>query len=163
MKPATLTVSTPTDTTIVMTRTFKADRALVWDAMTDPAKLRRWLFSPPGWTMSVCEFEHRVGGQYRWVWEGSDGTLQMTLRGEVRDFVEPERIVHTQIMEMHQFGAVTEFVVKLELADAKGDTAMKITLTFPSKIERDQALTWGMEKGMEVGYARIDEMLATRA
>ncbi len=156
----TLQVSTPTDTTIVLTRAFDAPRRLVWEAMTDPAKLRRWMFSPPGWEMTVCEFEARAGGAYRWVWAGADGRPVMTLRGEVRECEAPERVVHTQVMEMHECAAATEFVVTLELTETKGRTGLRLTLTFPSKSERDQALTWGMEKGMEVGYARIDAMLA---
>jgi uncharacterized protein YndB with AHSA1/START domain len=44
-----LTVSTPTDTTIVMTRSFNAPRRLVWEAMTDPARIRRWMFATPVW------------------------------------------------------------------------------------------------------------------
>ncbi len=163
MNPATLTITTPTETTIVMTRPFQAPRRLVWEAMTDPAKLRRWLYAPPGWEMTVCEFESRVGGAYRWVWAGPEGRPLMTLRGEVTEFAAPERIVHTQIMEMHECAAVTEFIVKLELSESHGRGAMRLTLTFPTKAARDNALTWGMEKGMEVGYARIDALLAQLA
>lgn len=159
MKPSTLTITTPTDTTIVMTREFPAPRRLVWDAMTNPAKLRRWLYAPQGWEMTACEFEERVGGAYRWVWAEADGQPIMTLRGEVTDLLAPQRLVHTQVMEMHRFDAVAKFVVKVELSESNGRTAMRLTLTFPTKNERDQALTWGMEKGMEIGYARIDAML----
>ena len=42
MITAGLKVSTPTDTTIVMTRTFPAPRTLVWDAMTRPELVRRY-------------------------------------------------------------------------------------------------------------------------
>ena len=41
MTPEGLQISTPTDTTIVLSRTFQASRRLVWEAMTDPAKMRR--------------------------------------------------------------------------------------------------------------------------
>src|SRR5690606_19273491 len=47
-QPGTLQVSTPTDTTIVITRSFSAPRHLVWDAMTRPELVRRWMFCPPG-------------------------------------------------------------------------------------------------------------------
>ena len=50
-----LKISTPTDTTIVLTRTFGAPRRLVWEAMFTPDKMRRW-------SMTVCECEARVGG-----------------------------------------------------------------------------------------------------
>ena len=44
--PKGLQISTPTDTTIVLTRTFNALRRLVWDAMFTPDKMRRWMLPP---------------------------------------------------------------------------------------------------------------------
>jgi uncharacterized protein YndB with AHSA1/START domain len=38
---------------IVISRVFNAHRKLVWDAMTRPELIKRWLFSPPGWQMTV--------------------------------------------------------------------------------------------------------------
>ena len=57
-----LEITTPTDTTIVLTRSFKAPRRLVWEAMTSPDKMKRWMLPPPGWTLNVCEVEPRLGG-----------------------------------------------------------------------------------------------------
>jgi uncharacterized protein YndB with AHSA1/START domain len=31
-----------------MTRSFNAPRKLVWEAMTNPDKMRRWMLQPPG-------------------------------------------------------------------------------------------------------------------
>ena len=62
----TLSVTTPTDLEIVVTREFDAPRNLVWDAMTKPAMIRKWLYGPPGWEMTACDDELRVGGAFRW-------------------------------------------------------------------------------------------------
>ena len=51
----TLKVTTPGDREIVITREFDAPRTLVWDTMSRPELLKRWLFGPPGWEMTVCE------------------------------------------------------------------------------------------------------------
>ncbi len=48
MNPPAMQLSTPTDTTIVITRTFNAPRRLVWEAMLTPDKMRRWMLPPPG-------------------------------------------------------------------------------------------------------------------
>ncbi len=160
MNLAGLKVSTPTDTTIVMTRSFNAPRRLVWDAMTDAAKLRRWVFAPPGWEMTVCEFSPRVGGAYRWVWKTEQADPMMTIHGVMKEVVPYERIVHSQIMDMAHCATGDQFDVSLDLAEKSGVTQMKLTLTFKSKKDRDAALEWGMEKGMEVGYAQLDAMLA---
>ena len=75
MTSSTLKVTTPTDREIVMTRIFDAPRALVFEALTKPALLKRWFLGPPGWTLAVCEIDLRVGGAYRYVWSGERGEM----------------------------------------------------------------------------------------
>jgi len=60
----TLKVTTPTDREIVLTRVFDAPRTPVWEAMTKPELLKRWLSGPPGWAMSVCEEDQRVSASH---------------------------------------------------------------------------------------------------
>src|SRR3989442_94476 len=79
----TLKVTTPTDREIAMTRVFDAPRRLVFDALTKPELLNRWFFGPPGWSLVVCEIDLKVGGAYRFVWRGPDGT-EMGMRGVYR-------------------------------------------------------------------------------
>jgi len=51
--PGNLTVTTPTDCEIAMTRVFDAPRHLVFNALTRPELVKQWLLGPPGWTMPV--------------------------------------------------------------------------------------------------------------
>ena len=53
---ATLQITTPSDRELAMTRVFDAPRRLVFDALTKPELVKRWLLGPPGWTMPVCEW-----------------------------------------------------------------------------------------------------------
>ena len=71
-----LTLTTPSDREIAMTRVFAAPRRLVFDALTKPELVRRWLLGPPGWSMPVCDIDLRVGGTYRYEWRHSDGTAR---------------------------------------------------------------------------------------
>ena len=59
-------VTQPSEREVKVTRSFRAPRALVYRAYTEPDLVRRWLLGPPGWSMPVCEMDVRVGGQYRW-------------------------------------------------------------------------------------------------
>ena len=68
----TLTVTTPTDREIVLTRVFDAPRHLVFDALTKPELLKRW-YGARGWNLVVCEVDLRVGGAWRFVSRGPDG------------------------------------------------------------------------------------------
>ena len=64
----TTTLTTPSDREIVITRTFDAPRALVFDAWTRPEHVGRWYG-----TLSVCEIDLRPGGAWRYVISEPDG------------------------------------------------------------------------------------------
>src|SRR5438874_543510 len=93
-----MTLTLSGDRAIVVTRVFDAPRSLVFDAMTKPEMLKRWLTGPPGWSLAVCEMDLRVGGAYRWVWRGPNGE-EMGMGGVHREIVPPERIVNTQLFD----------------------------------------------------------------
>jgi uncharacterized protein YndB with AHSA1/START domain len=166
-----LKVTTPTDLEIVMTREFDAPRQLVWDAMTRPELIRRWMFTPPGWTWAVCEMDVRVGGKFRWAWNGPDGKISLTIWGEHREVKPPSRIVHTERMEMGPAGgdcgsagestSCWELLATLELTEESGRTRLRMTLLCPSKEARDAAVASGMEHGMAAGYNALDAFLAS--
>ena len=62
----TLTITTPSDLEIAMTRVFNAPRHLVFDAMTKPEHFSRW-FGGAGcaeFGLPVCEIDLRVGGAF---------------------------------------------------------------------------------------------------
>jgi uncharacterized protein YndB with AHSA1/START domain len=93
-----LKVPTPTDREIALTRVFDAPRALVFQVLTTPALIQRWLLGPEGWTMPVCEVELRVGGGFRYVWRNAAGR-EMGMRGGYREIAPPERLVHTELFD----------------------------------------------------------------
>ena len=157
-----LQVSTPTDKTIVLTRTFKAPRRRVWEAMFTPEKMRRWMLPPPGWTISVCEVEARVGGALNLAFKSAEADPVMTIRGMFTEVVLHERIVHTELMEMggQRIGSLVE---THEFSEQRGVTTMRITQAYDSKEDRDGALASGMEEGMEAGYKQLDLVLAQPA
>src|SRR5213592_3453630 len=86
-----LTVTTPSDREIVLTRVFDAPRALVFEAHSRCEHVRRW------WGRGNpldCEMDFRPGGTYRFV-EHAPGEGDFAFRGEYREIVAPERIVQT--------------------------------------------------------------------
>ena len=153
-------VSTPTDTTIVMTRTFDAPRRLVWEAMTDAARMRRWMIPPPAWTTTVLECEPRVAGALRVVWKSADADPAMTLHGVFTEVVAPVRMTHTETMVLGSGQPIGSQLETHEFEEKGGVTAMRITQVYPSKEARDGALASGMEDGMEACWKKLEEMLA---
>jgi uncharacterized protein YndB with AHSA1/START domain len=160
-KIGTLTVTTPTDREIVLTREFDAPRELVFDAMNNPELLKRWLLGPPGWTMPVCEIDARVGGAFRHVWRNTDGT-EMAMRGVYRQVVAPERIVRTESFEFGCAAQAGEQIATMVLTEQGGKTRLTLTVLYPSKEARDAAIASGMEQGVAAGYDRLSEILASK-
>ena len=158
-----LQISTPTDTTIVLTRTFNAPCRLVWDAMFTPDRMRRWMLPPPGWTLTICECEARVGGALRLAWKSEEADPAMTLQGVFTEVVLHERIVHTETMALGSGQTIGSLLEMHEFAEQDGTTTMRITQTYDSKQDRDGALASGMDQGMEAGYMQLDAVLAQPA
>jgi uncharacterized protein YndB with AHSA1/START domain len=156
----TLQITTPTDTTIVLTRDFKAPRHLVWEAMTTPDKMKRWMLPPPGWTLEVCEVEPRLGGSLKLAWRSADANPAMTLHGEWTEFSPHERMVHTETMTLGSGETVGSLVETHEFTERSGITQMRITQTYKSKEDRDGALASGMDEGMEACYQQLDAVVA---
>jgi uncharacterized protein YndB with AHSA1/START domain len=157
-----LKVTTPTDREIVMTRVFDAPRELVYEAMSRPELLKRWLFGPPGWSMTVCEDDLRVGGTFRWAWRGPDGA-EMAMHGVYREVNPPERVVRTEAFDFGCPSQMGEQLATLALTEQGGKTTLTLMVLYPSREARDGAIASGMEKGVAAGYDRLDEMLASGA
>ena len=159
-----LQLSTPTDTTIVFTRTFNAPRRLVWEAFTEPTKMRRWMLPPPGLTISVCECEARVGGLLRLAWKSEEANPAMTLQGVFTDAVPHQRMTHTETMVIGGWEGSGQTIGSLvethEFAEHAGITTMRITQVYDSKVSRDGSLASGMDQGMEACYVQLDAVLA---
>lgn len=160
MNPQPVQIFTPTDTTIILTRTFRASRRLVWQAMIEPAKMRRWMLPPPGWTLTVCEVEARLGGALSLAWKSADADPVMTLQGAFTELAPYARMVHTETMKRGSGEVVGSLLEAHEFAEKDGVTSMRITQTYGSKDARDGALASGMEEGMEAGYRLLDALFA---
>ena len=157
-----LQLSTPTDTTIVITRAFDAPCRLVWQAMFTPDRMRRWMLPPPGWTTTVCECDPRVGGALEVAWKSAEADPVMTLRGVFTEVVLHERIVHTETMALGSGQTVGSLVEKHEFAEQGGVTTMRITQTYASKEARDGAIASGMDQGMEACYQQLEALITQR-
>lgn len=151
-------VTTPSERELLVTRALNAPRDLVFDCLTKPALVQKWLLGPPGWSMPVCEIDLRVGGRFRYVWKKEDGP-EMGLGGTFHEIDRPERIVHAEKFDEDWTGGET--LVTTLLHEANGKTTMQMTVRYASKEARDGALFSGMTEGMEHGYGLLDALLET--
>jgi uncharacterized protein YndB with AHSA1/START domain len=155
-------VMTPSDREVKVTRSFKAPRALVYRAFTEPELVRRWLLGPPGWSMPVCEMDVRVGGTYRWSWRNDQDGSQFGFNGTFREVHPPEKLVHTETYDPGTVGEGfpgQEAIVTVTFAEEGGVTTMTSVIDFGSKEARDGAMATGMTDGMEQSYQLLDRLL----
>ena len=156
------------DLELEFTRVFHAPRELVFDAWTVPARLSQW-FGPQGCTIPICEVDPRPGGAYRIVFRRPDGT-EFPLRGVLREFVRPERLVMTRNVsefpeefhaEVRRLGGVSSklpvaSVLTITFEDENGATRMRVHSLFPEKGDRDAHV----KSGAPDGWSRMFEKLA---
>lgn len=158
MSPAaTLHVTTPSDNEIVMTRLFRAPRRLVYDAFTQPELVRRWLGAVSGFTMPVCEIDLRVGGTYRYMWRGPDGS-SLGMSGVYLEIVPAERIVSTERFDEAWYDG--EAVGTVVFVEWNGQTTVTSTVRYASRGARDGVLKSPMESGVAAGYDKLEEILS---
>jgi uncharacterized protein YndB with AHSA1/START domain len=154
----TLKLSARGDREIVMTRVFDAPRSLVFDAYTKPELLKRWLGIFGGWTMPVCEVDLRVGGAYRFVWRGADGT-NMGMGGVYREVVPPERLVNTEKFDEAWYPG--ESLITATFVEQGGKTTLSVTMRYESREARDAVVKSPMEGGVAQSYDKLADLLAS--
>jgi uncharacterized protein YndB with AHSA1/START domain len=151
-------VTTPGEREVILTREFSAPRERVWDAMSKPEYLKRWLLGPPGWSMVVCENDTKPGGAFRWAWRGPEDA-EIAMLGVYREVSPPVRMVRTERFDMGCEAQSGEQIGTLELSEAgKNRTKLTVTVLYPSREARDAAVASGMARGPAAGYSVLDEI-----
>lgn len=155
-------VTLPSDREVKVMRSFRAPRAAVYRAYTEPELVRRWLLGPPGWSMPVCEMDARVGGKYRWRWRSDDNAQEFGFTGTFREVQPLSKIVHTQAYDPGSLGEdypENDAMVTVTFTEDGGVTTVTTIIDFGSKDARDGAMATGMTDGMEQSYQLLDRLL----
>jgi uncharacterized protein YndB with AHSA1/START domain len=150
-----LTVTTPTDRDIVLSRAFDAPRHLVFDALTRPELLTRW-YGARGWNLVVCEVDLRVGGTYRFESRGPDGA-EMGQGGVYQVIEPPGRLVYTELFDDQSYPGET--LISQELAERADRTTLTTTIRYASREGRDTVLRYPMARGVGESYDRLAAVL----
>lgn len=126
--------ASPNDTTLVLRRTFTAERARVFRAWITPKALESWL-RPRGMSMIVRSLDARVGGSFRFDLE--DGS---SLIGTYLQIIPPEKLVYTWSSGVAQDW---ETVVTLDFLDRGAVTEVVLTHEGLHEPERRARATGG--------------------
>ncbi|MEO6602290.1 MAG: SRPBCC family protein [Polyangiaceae bacterium] len=151
----TMKLATRGDRTIEMSREFAATRQMVFDAYTKPELVSQWLGVFNGMTMPVCEIDLRVGGSYRYVWEGHG--MKMGMRGVYREISAPARLVATEKFDEAWYPG--DAVGTVTFVESVGKTTLMISVEYASKEAREAVLKTPMEHGVAAGFEKLAEVL----
>jgi uncharacterized protein YndB with AHSA1/START domain len=159
---ASLQITPSGDREILISREFAAPRRLVFEAMTRPELLKRWLWGPDGWEMTVCESDAKSGGKFVHVWRHADGN-EMKMSGVYREVVPHEKIVRTESFEFGCNAQEGEQLASMILTEDGERTKLRLTVHYPSREARDATIASGMERGLAASYGRLHELLTEPA
>jgi uncharacterized protein YndB with AHSA1/START domain len=125
-------VTLPSDREILLTRTFDAPCAAVFEAWTKAEHVKHW-WDPSGVPLSCCEIDLRPGGSFRWVNSAQGGEHAFT--GTYREITAPERLVFTvkilpsspdalTTLIFSQEGSGTKLTMRIECASIEDRDAL---------------------------------------
>jgi uncharacterized protein YndB with AHSA1/START domain len=142
---------------LVITRTFRAPRELVWKAWTDPKLIIRWM-GPKHHPASHYENDFQPGGAWRSCLKATDGSEDLWLGGNYRELIEPERLVFTFGWDGDDGRPENEMLITITLAEDGAATKMTLhQVLFVSGEQRD-----GHREGWSSCFDRLEEFLESR-
>ena len=147
----------PNSQVIHINTTYNGPRELVFKAHTDPDLIPQW-YGPRFLTTEVDKLEARPGGQWRFLNRDDEGNVY-AFHGVYHDVVAPERIVQTFEYEGMPGHVTLETAVFEDLGGGK--TRVAAQSVFQSVEDRDGMVASGMEVGINDGYDRMNELLAS--
>jgi uncharacterized protein YndB with AHSA1/START domain len=151
-------IAPPGETTITLTRTFKAPQTLVWKAMTEREHIVRW-WGLKNATVEVLEFDFRIGGgwRFRQSYQGGDKP-SMVFYGKYREIAPISKVSNTFGIEgMYGDEGLVE---TLSLSEKEGVTTYTSVSQFLDVASRDGMVASGMEYGARESMNQLEDLLA---
>jgi uncharacterized protein YndB with AHSA1/START domain len=143
------------DRAMTITRTYDAPRALVFEAFTRPEHVGHW-WGPNGFTITTASMNAEVGGEWRFVMHGPDGTdWPNVIRYLAVD--RPERLVYDHGAD----DGPAHFRVTITFEDADGATRVTMQSLFPTAAALEGVKAFGAEELGQQTFARLDGYLRT--
>ncbi len=142
---------------LTITRVFEASSRAAFRAWTDPQRLARW-WGPRGFTSPVCEFDAKAAGAIRIDMRGPDGTVY-PMTGEVREILEPERLVFACTPLDGRGTPIFEVVNTVTFTERKGKTSVAVHARVVKATPAAIPYLAGMEAGWSQSLDRLGALL----
>lgn len=145
--------------TVMITREFAAEQALVWDAFTKPELLDQWV-APKPWTSKTKYMDFRVGGRRFYAMVSPEGQEHWSIQE------------YTSISPKTNFKMLSAFADKDENFDLPGSdwdynfseqnglTKVSITVYNESLERMEKMMEMGFKEGFTMTLTGLEELLA---
>ena len=145
------------DREIMIERTVNAPRELVWRAWTEADQIKAW-WGPNGFTTTIHEMDVTVGGVWRFMMHGPDGT-DYPNKVVYREIVKPERLVYDHTDDRDP--PSQQFQTTVTFAAHGRKTKVTLRALFASAEARAASVKFGAIEGGAQTLARLDQHVAT--
>jgi uncharacterized protein YndB with AHSA1/START domain len=149
--------ATPGQTRLDIRREFAAPRELVYRAYVDPTLLAQWM-GPRRFELIVERWEPENGGAWRYT-HRDDAGHEYTVHGVFHGTPSPDGIVQTT-ESIDDPGHIS--LDWIEFEDRGQTTVLHLHSVHQTVEDRDAVISSGLIKGMDEGYGRLDELLASQ-
>jgi len=149
-------IAEPGKQELYIIREFDAPRELLFEAHTNPDIYVKWV-GPKDLEMRIEKMDAQNGGSYRFIHK-RDGH-EYAFSGVYHEVLEPERIIGTFEFEgLPERGHVIMGTTKFEELPG-GRSKLVHQSVFQSVEDRDGMIASGMDRGVNDGYEKLDEIL----
>ena len=150
-----MTLTLPTDTSILVRRGLGASPQRVFRACTEPDLVRRWWGGGTG-EVRVADIDLRVGGRWRYVVVGDGYTIGF--HGVYREVVPGSRIVCTEVYESAPSAGTDAALCTYTFTGANGHCTLALRTDLPTRDDRDALLDSGMQDGLAASWDLLERV-----
>lgn len=144
-----MTTDIISDREIIISRVFDAPPELVWEAWTNPKHIVQW-WGPNGFTTTIGSMDLRVGGEWKYMMVGPDGTRYPN-HMLYKEVTRPSKLVSD-----HGDGERVWFEFSVTLQEVNGGTLVILRQLFPNKVSRDEVIEkYGAIEGGKQHLAKL--------
>ncbi|WP_173916795.1 SRPBCC domain-containing protein [Halobacillus sp. Marseille-Q1614] len=152
---------------IVVERTFKAPRNLVFKAYSDPEHLANW-WGPEGWNTEIRTFDFEPGGVWHYCMtcvDKSQGDFygqESWGKAVFKEIQDNEKIVYLDFFsdeEGNTSETMPEMKITVTFIEMNGHTKVEVRSEFATEEELEAVKNMGAVEGFGSSFDRLDEYL----
>jgi len=159
---ATMIDKLPSGKELLVTRTFNAPIATVWQAWTDSRLLDKW-WAPKPWRAETKSMDFKTGGVWLYTMIGPNHEPPASCRVDFGN-VDPQKSFIATVAFADENGNPTDafpkmhWQVRFQPSDA--GTTVTVDIRFDSEADLQKIVGMGFKEGFTMAHGNLDELLA---